>query len=100
MVHLLFIVELVFRSVIAFSFSSSGLGLFPHVSIVHSSLFYFIYFCQILGVAPEKTIKLSVNEAARNAIAAHLGYLPIAGEAVAGGFAGMMQVTVTNPVSK
>ena len=53
-----------------------------------------------MGVAPEKTIKLSVNEAARNAITAHLGYLPIAGEAVAGGFAGMMQVTVTNPVSK
>ena len=53
-----------------------------------------------MGVAPEKTIKLSVNEAARNAITTQLGYLPIVGEAFAGGFAGMMKVTVTNPVSE
>jgi solute carrier family 25 aspartate/glutamate transporter 12/13 len=52
----------------------------------------------IVGVAPEKTIKLSVNNAARTAIQAHYGYLPILGEVVAGGFAGMMQVTVTNPL--
>jgi solute carrier family 25 aspartate/glutamate transporter 12/13 len=52
----------------------------------------------IVGVAPEKTIKLSVNDAARMAIQSHFGYLPILGEVVAGGFAGMMQVTVTNPL--
>ena len=52
----------------------------------------------IIGIAPEKTIKLSVNEAARLAIQAHFGYLPIVGEMVAGGFAGMTQVTVTNPL--
>jgi solute carrier family 25 aspartate/glutamate transporter 12/13 len=52
----------------------------------------------IVGVAPEKTIKLSINDAARLAITSHFGYLPIAGEIVAGGFAGMMQVTVTNPL--
>ena len=52
-----------------------------------------------MGVAPEKTIKLSVNEAARDAIRTSLGgHLPIIGEAIAGGFAGMMQVTVTNPL--
>jgi hypothetical protein len=53
---------------------------------------------KVMGVAPEKTIKLSVNEGARNAIMAQLGYLPIAGEAIAGGIAGMMQVCVTNPL--
>eukprot|EP00980_Cylindrotheca_fusiformis_P014965 scaffold4095_cov117-Cylindrotheca_fusiformis.AAC.22 len=53
---------------------------------------------QVMGVAPEKTIKLSVNEAARNVIMAQVGSLPIAGEVVAGGFAGMMQVCVTNPL--
>jgi solute carrier family 25 aspartate/glutamate transporter 12/13 len=52
----------------------------------------------IIGVAPEKTIKLSVNDAARMAIQTHFGYLPILGEVVAGGFAGMMQVAVTNPL--
>jgi solute carrier family 25 aspartate/glutamate transporter 12/13 len=65
------------------------------------SFYYFFYIhfsIKILGVAPEKTIKLSVNEAARNAITAQLGHLPLAGEALAGSFAGMMQVTVTNPL--
>jgi solute carrier family 25 aspartate/glutamate transporter 12/13 len=52
----------------------------------------------VIGIAPEKTIKLSINNAARLAITSHFGYLPIAGEMVAGGFAGMMQVTVTNPL--
>lgn len=52
----------------------------------------------IVGVAPEKTIKLSVNDAARMAIQGHFGYLPILGEIVSGGVAGMMQVTVTNPL--
>lgn len=52
----------------------------------------------IIGVAPEKTVKLGANNFLRVAIMAHFGYLPLAGEIVAGGFAGMMQVIVTNPL--
>ena len=53
----------------------------------------------IVGIAPEKTIKLSVNNAVRAAIRAHFqGTLPLFGEVIAGGFAGMTQVTVTNPL--
>ena len=53
----------------------------------------------IVGIAPEKTIKLSVNNAVRTAIRAHFqGTLPFFGEVVAGGFAGMTQVSVTNPL--
>jgi solute carrier family 25 aspartate/glutamate transporter 12/13 len=52
----------------------------------------------VIGVAPEKTIKLSLNDAARLAIATQLGTLPLAGEVAAGAFAGMMQVIVTNPL--
>lgn len=52
----------------------------------------------IVGIAPEKTIKLSANDIVRTAIQAQLGYLPLAGEIVAGGIAGMTQVCVTNPL--
>ena len=53
----------------------------------------------IVGIAPEKTIKLSVNNAVRAAIRTHCnGYLPFIGEVVAGGLAGMTQVSVTNPL--
>lgn len=53
---------------------------------------------QLLGVAPEKAIKLSVNEAARAAITAACGGLPLAGEVFAGACAGTSQVVVTNPL--
>jgi solute carrier family 25 aspartate/glutamate transporter 12/13 len=52
----------------------------------------------IIGVAPEKTIKLTVNDAAKVFILAHYGSLPLFGEIVAGGMAGMTQVIVTNPL--
>eukprot|EP00545_Synedropsis_sp_CCMP1620_P001440 CAMPEP_0119013576 /NCGR_PEP_ID=MMETSP1176-20130426/8523_1 /TAXON_ID=265551 /ORGANISM="Synedropsis recta cf, Strain CCMP1620" /LENGTH=304 /DNA_ID=CAMNT_0006966675 /DNA_START=59 /DNA_END=970 /DNA_ORIENTATION=+ len=52
----------------------------------------------VIGVAPEKTVKLGANNFLRVAIMAHFGYLPLAGEVVAGGFAGMTQVIVTNPL--
>jgi solute carrier family 25 aspartate/glutamate transporter 12/13 len=52
----------------------------------------------VIGVAPEKTVKLGANDFLRVALTAHFGYLPLAGEIVAGGFAGMTQVIVTNPL--
>ena len=52
----------------------------------------------IIGVAPEKTVKLGANSFLRGAIMAHCGYLPLAGEFIAGAFAGMTQVIVTNPL--
>jgi solute carrier family 25 aspartate/glutamate transporter 12/13 len=53
----------------------------------------------IIGVAPEKTVKLGANAFLRGLIAAQNGgTLPLAGEIVAGGFAGMTQVIVTNPL--
>lgn len=52
---------------------------------------------QVVGAAPEKTVKLGVNNAMRVAIQAQLGYLPLMGEVIAGGLAGMLQVIVTNP---
>lgn len=52
----------------------------------------------ILGVAPEKTVKLGANSFMRGAITAKFGYLPFVGEIVSGGFAGMTQVIVTNPL--
>jgi hypothetical protein len=42
----------------------------------------------ILGIAPEKTIKLTVNDYARLALTAHFdGHLPLAGEMLSGGIA-------------
>ena len=53
---------------------------------------------QIAGIAPEKTIKLTVNNSMRMLIMAKVGFLPIVGEVVAGGIAGFCQVIVTNPL--
>lgn len=53
---------------------------------------------QIAGVAPEKAIKLSVNDIVRNGIrSASGGGLPLWGELLAGAMAGFCQVIVTNP---
>ena len=53
----------------------------------------------VVGIAPEKTIKLSANDMMRVAVRAHFGgQLPVVGEVVAGAFAGMTQVVVTNPL--
>lgn len=55
---------------------------------------------QLLGVAPEKTIKLTVNDAMRGALTQAMGggALPVAGEILAGMTAGACQVVVTNPL--
>ena len=53
---------------------------------------------QIAGIAPEKTIKLTVNDFMRAYIMTTYGVLPIGGEIVAGALAGFCQVIVTNPL--
>ena len=53
---------------------------------------------QVAGVAPEKAIKLTVNDAARSALRASFGSLSFAGELAAGVCAGACQVIVTNPL--
>ena len=52
----------------------------------------------VIGIAPEKTIKLSANSIVRGAMIGYFGYLPLAGEVCAGGIAGFSQVLVTNPL--
>lgn len=52
----------------------------------------------LVGVSLEKTVKLSANTFFRAAIQQHFGALPLIGEIVAGGLAGMTQVSVTNPL--
>ena len=54
---------------------------------------------QCAGVAPEKAIKLFVNEQALRSFAAALGGpVPLVGEAAAGFMAGCAQVVITNPL--
>ena len=53
---------------------------------------------QIAGVAPEKALKLSVNDAARSLLTRSFGPLSIAGEIAAGVCAGGCQVLITNPL--
>lgn len=54
---------------------------------------------QLIGVAPEKAIKLSVNDYARRIFKSKDGLLmPISIECLCGGLAGMSQVIFTNPL--
>jgi len=53
---------------------------------------------QLLGVAPEKAIKLTVNDFSRDKFMQSYGYLPLHGEIISGGLAGMCQVIFTNPM--
>ena len=54
---------------------------------------------QVCGVAPEKALKIFVNDAAKAGITSACGgVLPMAGEALAGFTAGCCQVVVTNPL--
>jgi len=55
-------------------------------------------FVNVLGIAPEKTIKLGVNELMRGLIESQLGFMPFMGEVLAGGSAGFCQVIATNPL--
>lgn len=53
---------------------------------------------QLVGVAPEKAIKLTVNDLVRDKFVQYTGDLPLYGEVLAGGMAGMCQVIFTNPM--
>ena len=53
---------------------------------------------QIVGIAPEKTIKLFVNDAMRTFLSAHFGTLSLPGEILAGGTAGLCQDLITCPL--
>lgn len=53
---------------------------------------------QLIGVAPEKAIKLTVNDFVRDKFMQYQGHLPFYGEIIAGGCAGGCQVIFTNPM--
>lgn len=53
---------------------------------------------QLVGVAPEKAIKLTVNDLVRGKLTNKDGSLPLWSEIVAGGSAGACQVVFTNPL--
>ncbi|XP_036411385.1 calcium-binding mitochondrial carrier protein Aralar2 [Megalops cyprinoides] len=53
---------------------------------------------QLLGVAPEKAIKLTVNDFVRGKTMQKDGTVPLASEILAGGCAGGSQVIFTNPL--
>lgn len=52
----------------------------------------------LIGLAPEKAIKLTTNDVARAALLSHYGDISMAAGMAAGGFAGACQVIVTNPL--
>lgn len=52
---------------------------------------------QLMGVAPEKAIKLTMNDLVRDKFTNH-GHIPLHGEIIAGGCAGASQVMFTNPL--
>ncbi|CAF0848755.1 unnamed protein product [Rotaria sp. Silwood1] len=53
---------------------------------------------QLVGVAPEKAIKLTVNDFIRDRLTLADGTIPFWAEIIAGGCAGASQVTFTNPL--
>uniref|UniRef100_A0A4W4E6Y7 EF-hand domain-containing protein n=1 Tax=Electrophorus electricus TaxID=8005 RepID=A0A4W4E6Y7_ELEEL len=53
---------------------------------------------QLIGVAPEKAIKLTVNDFVRDKCSDKDGSIPLAAEILAGGCAGGSQVIFTNPL--
>ena len=54
---------------------------------------------QLVGVAPEKAIKLTVNDLVRGKFTdVRTGAIPVSAEVLAGGSAGMCQVIFTNPL--
>ncbi|ODQ65956.1 mitochondrial carrier [Nadsonia fulvescens var. elongata DSM 6958] len=53
---------------------------------------------QLIGVAPEKAIKLTVNDLVRGMAANDAGHIPLHSEILAGGTAGACQVVFTNPL--
>lgn len=53
---------------------------------------------QLIGVAPEKAIKLTVNDFVRDKVTDKKGNIPLLGEILAGSCAGGSQVVFTNPL--
>jgi len=53
---------------------------------------------QLMGVAPEKAIKLTVNDLVRDKLTDKKGNIPTWAEVLAGGCAGASQVVFTNPL--
>ncbi|VDD74307.1 unnamed protein product [Mesocestoides corti] len=53
---------------------------------------------QLIGVAPEKAIKLTVNDFLKDRFRVPLGHLSLKAEVIAGGCAGASQTIFTNPV--
>uniref|UniRef100_A0A667ZE25 Solute carrier family 25 member 12 n=1 Tax=Myripristis murdjan TaxID=586833 RepID=A0A667ZE25_9TELE len=53
---------------------------------------------QLIGVAPEKAIKLTMNDFVRDKFTTQDGTIPLAAEILAGGCAGGSQVIFTNPL--
>ncbi|XP_028292633.1 calcium-binding mitochondrial carrier protein Aralar1-like [Gouania willdenowi] len=53
---------------------------------------------QLIGVAPEKAIKLTMNDFVRDKFTTQDGGIPLAAEILAGGCAGGSQVIFTNPL--
>ncbi|XP_053926118.1 electrogenic aspartate/glutamate antiporter SLC25A12, mitochondrial [Cuculus canorus] len=53
---------------------------------------------QLIGVAPEKAIKLTVNDFVRDKFTEKDGSIPLPAEVLAGGCAGASQVIFTNPL--
>ncbi|KAI4491263.1 hypothetical protein M0802_010297 [Mischocyttarus mexicanus] len=53
---------------------------------------------QLMGVAPEKAIKLTVNDFVRDKFMDKNGFLPVYGEIISGACAGGSQVIFTNPL--
>ncbi|NXF49205.1 CMC1 protein, partial [Oceanites oceanicus] len=53
---------------------------------------------QLIGVAPEKAIKLTVNDLVRDKFTKKDGSIPLSAEILAGGCAGASQVIFTNPL--
>lgn len=53
---------------------------------------------QLVGVAPEKAIKLTVNDLMRSLLRDSNGHISLLSECISGGSAGMSQVIFTNPL--
>jgi len=53
---------------------------------------------QVVGIAPEKAIKLGMNNMINTMILVNLGHLPLWGEILAGSIAGASQVVATSPL--
>ncbi|WRT64291.1 uncharacterized protein IL334_001222 [Kwoniella shivajii] len=78
---------------------SGGIGAYVYANEGGVKAFYRGVMPQLVGVAPEKAIKLTVNDFVRKkATDPETGRIPLYMEIFAGGMAGGCQVAVTNPL--